>query len=308
MIWVLLDLSYILHRAQHSVGTLEYGSDKTGVIFGFFQQLRTACQHERVRSNKVAIFADSRTSFRKQFFSTYKKKRLAKTPEQLELKKQVWEAADTLTKEILPEVGLAVHRQVGLESDDLIAKAAAGLSVEAAWRADKSRQAVIVSSDGDLFQCITRSVHWFDPMRNKYFDPKGFRRDRGIHARKWGDVKALAGCKSDDVPGIHRVGEKTAIRYLLASLPPTTAAYRAIASQEGQAVLRRNKHLVQLPHTETQAVDLHRPDYKSDAFFRVCERLGFKSILAERESWEVFFRGTHFAAPRSVSVEVRSRA
>lgn len=293
--WVLIDLSFLLHRAMHSVGELAYDGESTGVIFGFFDQLRMICEHEKVRSNRVAIFADSRESVRREEHAWYKaKRREERTEKEKAHRREIGRQADMLTKEILPAIGLPVYRQVGLESDDLIAAKAAWLSVCASWENDKARRAIIVTSDGDLFQSITRTVHWFDPQRNLYYDPKGFVQERGIRARSWGDVLALAGCHTDEVPGIPGVGKPTAIKYLCGGLPPKYKAHRNIVGPEGRKILERNRRIVCLPHRKIKPFHLFAPLWDGAEFFRVCKRLGFESMLRERRSWEAFFRGTLF--------------
>lgn len=285
MTWVLVDVSYLAYRAQYSLRGLSHEDYPTGVIYGFFDQLLSLCRDPRVDSNKVALFFDSRKSHRKKAYPRYKQKRVEERGEE-ELKqiRAMYEQIRVLRTEILPEMGVAVYRQVGLESDDLIAQAAKGLH-------GPSRKAVIVTADGDLYQCITEGVHWYDPLR-AYHDPLTFYAKKGIASEKWGRVKTLAGCSSDNVEGIPGVGEKTAIRYLLGALPSTYKSYKAIRSDKGRKIIKRNKRLVVLPHKKTKPVELREPKYDADAFFRAMERFGIVSYLEgrKRKTWESFFR------------------
>lgn len=289
--WVLMDVSWLAYRALHAVGHLENDDFPTGIIFGFFTQLRLICLDPRVQSNKVCLFFDSRKSKRARAYPEYKKKRRDdRTSEEKEQIHIMWDQVNLLQKRVLPEMGIACYRQTGLESDDLLAMAAARLSIFGA--AEKEKQAVLITSDGDLYQCISPAVSWFDPQRNTYYTPESFKAKKGIDAARWGEVKTLAGCHSDNVKGIPGVGEGTAIKYLLGTLPPHHKTHQKIVCAEGKKIRDRNRGLVVLPHAKTKQIVLREPEYKPDVFFHYCERYGMRSFLTEerRKQWLSFFR------------------
>jgi 5'-3' exonuclease len=153
------------------------------------------------------------------------------------------------------------------------------------------RQAILVTADGDLYQCITPAVHWYDPARDAYYDPDRFLLKKGIEAERWGEVKTLAGCNGDSVPGVPGVGEVSAVKYLLGILPAHYKKSISIQSIEGRNIFDRNKELVKLPHPKTKSFNLTEPDYNVDAFFHFCERYGIMSYLREpkRSEWVSFF-------------------
>jgi DNA polymerase-1 len=267
------------------VGELDWEDFPTGVLFGFFEQFRTLCQDDMINSNRVVFFFDSRKSYRKKAFPDYKAKRRESLTE--EERKQIGVMHDQLTllrRDLLPSLGVQVHRQAGCESDDLMAQAANQLT-------DAKEPGIIVTADGDLWQCISEYVSWYDPARKRYLTPSSFARQKGIPPARWGLVKALAGCAGDGVPGIARVGEKTAVKFLLNQLPQTHKTYQAITSPTGGSIFSRNKELVLLPHEKTRAFELRSPDYKPEHFFSFCERYGFRSYLkgARKEEWLRFF-------------------
>lgn len=286
--WVLMDLSYLAYRAMHTIGKLSYGDiGPTGVLFGFFNQLKMICQDPKVNSNKIILFFDSRISFRKRLYPTYKEKRRKdRTPEDITQIRLLYKQVNILRTKILPAIGLPVCRQTGLESDDLIAMAARQLSNPGY----PGRQAVIITGDGDLFQCITHAVHWYDPQRGLYWTPDTFKKEKGIRARRWGKVKTLAGCHSDNVAGIPRIGEATAIKYLNGVLP-VNKAHTAINSPLGQKIIKRNKKLVCLPHSKTEEVRLLEPKIDIKAFFRIAKKYGFSSFIRNKISWTAFWQG-----------------
>lgn len=290
MIWVLVDVSYLAYRAMHAVGDLENEDVPTGVIFGFFHQLRQICLDRRIQSNRVAIFCDSRTSLRKRAHPPYKEKRWTeRTQEEIEKVRTMRTQVELLSSEVLPEIGFPVHQQEGLESDDTIAWVANRISTDARLRLETDRKAVMVTSDGDLFQSITEHVHWFDPQRDRYLTPTAFAEWKGVPPSTWGEVKALSGCSSDCVAGVPGVGEATAIRFLKGELPPRLKAHQSIVSRRD--VVDRNRRLVVLPHEATEPVVLREPRYDAGEFFRQCKRFGLLSVLRDKESWAKFFDG-----------------
>lgn len=305
MMWVLVDLSWLAHRAMHSMKDMEHDDVPTGVVYGFFTSLRQICLDEKVRSCKIAICCDSRTSKRTDFFDKYKHRRHAdKDEEEIEKLRAMRKQVAILRDDVLPAMGFPVLQQDGLESDDLMAWVARRISNNARLLDLPARafpEAVMITSDGDLYQMISPWVHWYDPSRKKYHTEESFQAIKGVHPKAWGMVKAISGCTTDTVPGVGGVGEKGAIQYIMGDLPKKSKKHATIVSDYGKAVITRNKRLVVLPHEETEPIILKEPTYKTDAFFKCCKRFGLYSILRERGNWEAFFAGKHFAgrmAPR----------
>lgn len=300
MKWVLVDISWLAYRALHAVGELEHEDIPTGIIFGFFHQLRQVCLDNRVRSNRVLIFCDSRSSIRQREYPEYKQKRKEKrTDEEVQRIKSMRRQMDLLSSRILQKIGFPVYFQEGLESDDLIAFAAQLLT-------EQKREAVIVTSDGDLLQCITPYVNWFDPQRNRYYDEDSFSAEKGLPPSKWSEVKALGGCSSDCVKGVPGVGEGTAIKYLLGDLPPRYKAHESIISPSGRKTLKRNRRLIVLPHEATEPIVVRKPRFRPSVFFKYCERYGLLSILREKKAWTSFLTGSLFKT-RMRGLRARSR-
>ena len=290
--WVLIDLSFLAHRARYATAELLWEDFHTGILYGFWEQLRTICQSEYVHSNRVVLFFDSRQSYRLRDFPQYKSHRREDlTEEEKEQLSIMYDQIRLLRQEILPAVGFQICHQTGCESDDLMAQVAGQLSRKKLGVPDDGERGIIVTADGDLFQCITDYVSWFDPSRRYMYNPISFENNKGIAPDQWGKVKALAGCDGDGVPGIAGVGEKTAIKYLKEQLPQHHKTYQAIKSEEGQKIYARNKWLVMLPHAKTKPIVLQEPQYNVEAFFHYAERYGFLTYLKEpkRSEWEAFF-------------------
>lgn len=282
---VLLDASWLAHRSRFSMKGLEFENAPTGIIFGFFEQLRTVCLNPKVGSSRVAVCFDSKQSIRKNRFPFYKAKRAKhRTPEEWADVKVMQEQVKRLRKEILPSIGIPCLRQNGLESDDVMAQAALQLNGD---------HGILITADSDLYQCITNQVHWYDPSRNLYLDVATMQQKFRVGPADWVDVKCISGCHTDEVPGVAGVGEKSAVDFIWKLLNKTQKRYQSIVSPEGQATIARNRLLVTLPHPATKPVDLSPPTYNADELFRWGERLGFKSYFQEgrRQAWESFFSG-----------------
>jgi len=284
MKWVLIDLSYLAHRARYAMSDLEYEDIPTGVMYGFFEQLLATCKNPPVCSNKILIFTDSKKSYRQRAFPDYKKKRKEnRTPEEQEQIRIMYQQVNKLRDKILPKLGIPVYKQVGLESDDLIADAANILT-------ERKEEAVIITADGDLYQCISPYVKWYDPGRELLMDENAFQEKYGIHPDQWGQVKSLAGCSSDGVPGLPGIGEKTALKYITGE---TVTPKRKETIDNSQEEIKKWEKLVILPHHKTKSVEIKEPEYKSKLFFKFAEHYNILTYLkpAKREQWIKFFRG-----------------
>lgn len=294
MPWVLIDTSYLAHRALHSMNGLEFEDFPTGVLYGFFEQLRTICLDHRILSNKVALFLDSRQSYRRRLFPAYKEKRHQDRPEEEIVQMGIMKRQmKVLTETVLPSIGFPLYRQTGCESDDVIAQAAGLLTTGAMEVGEQGRTAVIVTADGDLYQCISDAVHWYDPARDLYLDVMGFIQKKLVDPSSWAAVKALAGCHTDCVPGIPGVGEGSAVKFLMHLLPTHHKRYKDINSPHGVAIYKRNLLLVTLPFHKTKKFSLRLPEYNPKAFFEFCKDFGMKSYLEgkRKREWGSFFSG-----------------
>lgn len=288
MTWILIDVSYLAHRARHALKNMEYEDIPTGVLYGFFEQLFAACSHPKLQSNRVALFFDSRQSYRSRAYEPYKKKRRQdRTEEEVEQIKIMYKQVNALYKTILPSIGFPVYKQTGLECDDLMAEAASSIEY------NKKEKAILVTADGDMYQCIRSNVHFYDPGRDLYLTPETFLEKKQIESHRWALVKALAGCNSDNVEGLPGVGEKTAVKFLKLELPKHHKTYKLIESKEGREIAERNLELVELPHTRTRPVGLTEPVYNKRAFMRFARRYGILSYLKnpKRRRWSNFFEG-----------------
>lgn len=285
--WLLIDLSYLAHRSRFALKDFAYEDIPTGILYGFFEQLYAICSNHRFKTSRIAIFSDSRFSIRTKQFPDYKRKRKeSRSEEELEALKIMYEQVDLLKDKILPAMGIPVYGQKGLESDDLMAWVAGELT-------RKGERGVMITGDGDLYQCISPFVGWYDPGRNLYFSKTSFRRAKGVNPSKWGLVKAIGGCTSDGVPGVRGVSEAGALSYILHRIPPHHKKYELIKNAFKSGEIKKWKRIVVLPHKKTKPFTFSSPKYDSESFFKFCKKYGIESYLipSEKRKWVNFFKG-----------------
>ena len=291
--WVLIDLLYLAHRARFATKHLTLEDVPTGVIYGIFEQLFSICNNPRILSNNVHLFIDSRHSFRVKQFSGYKAKRKQKrTQEEVEQITAMHKQLDALKSSIFQRIGIPFYEQKGLESDDLLAQAARQLSTQ-------NEKCIIVTGDGDLFQCIDDNCTWYDPQREIMFTRKSFTFKKQIDPSEWWKVKSIGGCVSDNVPGISGVSEKGALDYLLGRIPKHYKKYTNIREAFKTGEIQKWKELVKLPHDKTKTVQLEDVVLDMTEFLEVCKEYDMDSFIdgPERKARRSFFLG-HFEGVR----------
>lgn len=280
MDWVLIDASWLAYRVRYGHSkTWNMMDDPIGFIYGYLDQLRAICHDERIQSSKIVMFEDSIESKRKEIYPQYKENRHPVDNDDFEELVMMKSLLGKLLTKILPKMGIPVYKQAGYEADDLIASAAAELS-------RVGRGGVIVTADQDLYQCITSNIAWYNPTKKLYHTPSTFMSEYGIDPRHWTHVKAISGCSSDNIEGIKGVGEKTALKHILETLPSHTKAYQKIKSAEGMKIFSRNYDLVALPFEGTQRIELNLSSHSMSEFRDICEHYEFDSFLKGRRLLE----------------------
>lgn len=275
--WLIIDSNFLCHRAFYSLGSLQYGDMATGVLFGFFKGVFSL--QERFATNDIVFCFDYGKGKRKNFFPDYKRKRHKKelTEEEIELQIEFRKQVSLLRDSILPRLGYRnIFFQEGYESDDVMASICNHLSGD--------DTATIVTADADLLQCVRGHIDFFNPTKAQRTTYQSFKKEWGIRAEHFWRVKALAGCKTDEVPGIKGVGEKTAVKYLRKELKKTSAVYKKIVSEDGLAIRKRNIRLVRLPYPGTKVFRLHEDQLDDAEWGIVAEEYGFTSMKGKRRN------------------------
>jgi len=292
---LLIDCSALCYSSAHTLRGLEHEEIQVGVLFGFLRQLRSLS--ERFNTSDFVFLWDSKSSDRKKLFPEYKVKRgksRKEDPELAAIFQATYEQIKKLKLDILPRMGYVnSFEQEGKEADDLLANIVEGY-----------KDCVIVTGDEDLLQMLDLCDMW-STGKKKLLTAEWFEGEYGIHPYEWAEVKAYGGCKTDEVPGIpipdgkggwssKGVGPGTAIKYIKGELPSHWKAFKAIKSEHGQEVYRRNLPLVKLPMDGTKDIELKEQGVLNFlAFWDICQELRFEMFMkgTEKVKWDLFLRG-----------------
>lgn len=272
--WLLFDVNSLAHRAFHTTGGLSYNNVPTGSTFGV---LGAIIQYQgEFHTNHCAFAFDFGKNLRYKLSPTYKAKRRANRKKQTEREKKLYHGLEQqinlLRKEYLREIGFQnIFYQKGYEADDIIASVCQNAG---------NNQIIVISSDEDMFQLLSKRVRVFSPSTKTLWTKKKFKIYYGIKPKQWAIVKAIAGCGSDEVSGIPGVGEKTAIQFLNFTLTKNKK-FDSIVSKEGLKIRDRNLPLVKLPMEGCK--DFHLKVDKNENWTPLLKRLGMKSLRAKRE-------------------------
>jgi len=282
---ILVDSNSICHMAKHSMKGLSWHEMKVGVIFGFLRQILSLAK--TFETNKFIFVWDSKESLRKDIFPAYKEKRKSnKSEEDKELDALSYPQFDALRDEIVPSLGFKNNYiQKGYEADDLIA--------EFVRNNVRESKATIVSTDEDLYQLLSENVVMYSIRRKQTYTMKNLYKDYGVTPAQWIMVKAIAGCSTDEVPGIVGVGEKTAAKYLTKKLNVNSKTFQSIV--KGGDIIARNLALVELPFEGVFPLNHDRDMLDLRKFIDVCSKYGFQSFLAR----DTFLQWRNFVFERS---------
>jgi DNA polymerase-1 len=270
---LVFDAHCICHKEKHAKKDLAFEGVGTGVIFGFMLEILKLAK--RFDTNQLYFAWDSQSSKRKEVYSGYKSNRNGEsTPEQIELDRITRPQFYVMRDLVLPELGFgdSSYYEEGYEADDLIASLT---------KCNTDREWIIASSDEDLYQLLTPLVSMYKPHSKIHYTLEDYIWEKKIAPDQWAMVKALAGCSSDCIPGIPRVGEKTAIDFIKGQVKPASKIYTALQRAiTDSSFIDRNIRLVKLPFPETPVIYVKGTIEPSiDGYIRTCQRFGLSSIM-----------------------------
>lgn len=247
--WLVADFNFYCWRAFYGRGGRDPGQSVAEALAGVEEA------RDRFFSGPTdVIYCFDRGPYvRSALFPGYKAGRAERDsdPEEAEGRRLLREAVDA-EADRLRGSGAHVLWAPGFEADDHAAQAARQLP-----RRDR---VVIASRDRDLLQCVSDSRLLFDPVTGSVTGLREFRRGWELHPSEWVGVKALAGCPSDDVPGVPGCGEKTAAKFLRGELNQMHAVAMRIKEWMTTANYRLNLSLCALPFPGTPPLPLRLRD------------------------------------------------
>mgnify|MGYP001569000234 CR=1 FL=1 len=269
---LLIDANYMAHRSWHAMKDLTFNDRGTGAIFGVLRDVVSL--QDTFKTTRCVFAFDLGRSRRAGILPTYKTSRYAHHAEESDEEKAARsdfrEQIRHLRERHLPDAGFRnVFAAEGFEADDIIAQFAATLPRE--------DEAVIISSDQDLWQCLRPNVWVWNLHTQKAYTLKHFRIQWGLEPRRWAEVKAYAGCLTDDIPGIPGIGEITAAKYLRGGeLGEHTKAYASL--RMGAAIYEKNWPLVSLPFDGTPSFEIQQDEVTEEKWCALADSLGMPSI------------------------------
>ena len=196
---ILVDGSSYLYRAFHALPPLTNSKGKpTGAVKGVINMMRRM-QKDYPQSTVVVVFDAKGKTFRDDLYADYKAQR-PPMPDDLRLQIEP-------IHNIIQAMGLPMLIIDGVEADDVIGTLA--------LQATAAQQPVIISTgDKDIAQLVNEHITLINTMTNTYLDRAGVIEKFGIPPELIIDYLALLGDKSDNIPGVPGVGEKTALGLL----------------------------------------------------------------------------------------------
>ncbi len=287
---LLVDGYSILHRGFYGVQLL---TDRNGIytnaVYGFLNILLKTIEDERPDCLAVALDFHAPT-FRHKIFPEYKGTR---KPMPDELRMQL-----PIIREVLAAMGITAIEKEGYEADDILGTLAK--------RCEKEGYTVtILSGDRDLLQIASDTVKVAIPTTkgNKTETVGYYTKDviakYGVTPAEFIDVKALMGDTSDNIPGVNKVGEKTATG-LIATYHTLDSVYEHLDEISGKALKanliadRDNAFLSRtLATIETDApIDFDIEKSKIKGFLNqesseVLLKYSLKSIVARLEKFSI---------------------
>ena len=196
---ILVDGSSYLYRAYHALPPLTNSNNQpTGAIKGVISMIkRILIDHP---DSPLAVVFDAKgKTFRHDMYSEYKANR-PPMPEDLVLQIEP-------IHRIISLMGIKLIMISGVEADDVI-----GTLAEQARQ--KKLDTVISTGDKDMTQLVCENVSVVNTMSGELLDEAGVKKKFGVDPDHITDYLALIGDKSDNVPGVDKVGPKTAVKWL----------------------------------------------------------------------------------------------
>jgi DNA polymerase I len=196
---VLVDGSSYLYRAFHALPPLANSrGEPTGAIFGVINMMSKFMKDYAPQCIAIVFDAAGRT-FRDEIFAAYKEHR---QPMPDDLRAQI----EPLF-EVLKAQGYPLIRIEGVEADDVI-------GTLACRAAQAGRRVLISTMDKDMAQLVNESITLVNTMSNTTLDRSGVKAKFDVWPEQIVDYLALVGDTSDNIPGVEKVGPKTAAKWL----------------------------------------------------------------------------------------------
>lgn len=294
---VLIDGHSILNRAFYGVPDLSNSEGlHTNAIYGFLNIMFKILDEEHPEYLVVAFDVHEPT-FRHKIYSEYKGTR---KPMPEELREQV-----PVMKEVLASMGIRTVEKPGLEADDILGTLAK--------RSEKEGMEVaLISGDRDLLQIASSRIKIRIPKTKggktevEDYYAADVEKKYQVNPVQFIDLKALMGDTADNIPGVPKVGEKTATDLMVrfGSLEGIYEHLEEVSRKSVRESLEANRELADLSKELATIkvdgdIDLSYDDarigdfYTEDAY-KIFQRLGFKNMLSRFEKQGIENKETQY--------------
>ena len=273
----LVDGSSYLYRAFFALPPLTSSKgEPTGALLGVLNMLNKLLKEESPELIAVVLDAPGRT-FRDDLFEAYKAHR---PPMPDDLRAQIAPLV-----EAIPALGLPLLRIEGVEADDVIGTLAAQAENE-------GLEIVISTGDKDMAQLVNDRVTLVNTMFDTRLDRAGVKAKFDVMPEQIVDYLALVGDASDNIPGVPKVGPKTAAKWLneFGSVEGIVENAKDIAGKVGDS-LRENLGVLELSRKlamirrdvklPLHSIALRRQPPDTDALSALYKRFELNSLLRQ---------------------------
>lgn len=199
----ILDGNSLLYRAFYAIPNLTTKEGiPTNAVYGFLNMVLKL--KEDINPDYIVVaFDKSKKTFRHEQYEDYKAGR-KKTPDELTVQ-------FPMIRELLEKMDISIFEIEGYEADDL-------LGTISVLGENSGMEVYVVTGDRDALQLATDNVKVVINKKGitdkEIYDRKRFEEDFGVTPTQYIDVKGLMGDKSDNIPGVPGVGEKTAFKLI----------------------------------------------------------------------------------------------
>lgn len=250
----------------------------TNAVFGFISMLLNVMRDHK--PTHMAVAFDVGRSFRHDKFEDYKATR-ERMPDELSIQ------IDRI-KELIDAFNIPVYTAEGYEADDVLATLAHQAE-------QKDAASLITTGDRDLLQVVDDKI-WVLTSGRKFSDviiytPEKVRERYKLSPRQIVDYKALVGDKSDNIPGVRGIGDKTAVKLLqqwgdldniyahIDEITPTRARNALIEGRESAYLSRALATIVDVPGIELDLAACEFGEYDRHRILQLFTELEFRTLI-----------------------------
>jgi DNA polymerase-1 len=268
---------------------------RTELIYSFLSSFKKLVKNHKEEDTVFFLTWDGGNAKRREIFPQYK---AGRKPFECSFYEQLDEI-----RNIINFLGLKQYHIRNVEADDLIGT----LTIKSR---KKGKKVLIISSDHDFEQLISNNVTVLHPLANDLIkDVNWVKQNYGIEPNKIVEMMALTGDPTDNIPGIDKVGEKTAVKLIIAN----NGLDSLLANVDNLKTLNKNNEIVnakddlklkiknsietiklakQLSKINCEIEiepDFSKPNKNIELLQQKFKELEFEQFLSNFEEWKLLF-------------------